>query len=284
MIAHDEEGGITYEAEIRLAVFALTLLVLLGLESLLPRRAAQAPRLQRTLPHFFIMVLNTLLLRLAFPVLAVGLAVHREAAGLGLLNMLDLAPVGQLILALILLDLAIYLQHVGFHKISFLWRFHRMHHADTGFDVTTGVRFHPGEIILSMLYKMAVIWVLGPSAVAVLVFEIVLSSTSLFNHANINLPPRLDRILRLWLVTPDMHRIHHSRRADEALHNFGFNLTVWDRLFGTYQTDPAEPQAEMALGTDGVAAQDALRLGPMLALPFTRPKMTSSDGYNKRHR
>lgn len=278
-------NGIAHEAEIRLAVFAMTLLVLWGLEELLPRRVAQAPRLQRTLPHFFIMSVNTILLRLAFPVLAVGLAMQRETAGLGLLNMLDWSPMVKLVSAVILLDLTIYLQHVGFHKISFLWRFHRMHHADTGFDVTTGVRFHPGEIVLSMLYKMAVIWLLGPSALAVLVFEIVLSSTSLFNHANINLPPRLERNLRLLLVTPDMHRIHHSRRADEALHNFGFNLTVWDRLFGTYQSNPAEPQEQMALGTDGVVAEDSLRLGPMLALPFTRPPKTpNSDGYNKMRR
>ena len=171
------------------------------------------------------------------------------------------------LISLILLDLAIYIQHVIFHKVPFLWRFHRVHHADTGFDVTTGVRFHPGEIIFSMFYKLIIVLLLGPSAAAVLMFEVLLSSSSLFTHANARMPRNMDSLLRWFIVTPDMHRIHHSDQTDEALTNFGFNLSLWDRLFGTYRTDPTYNHIDMKIGTQNIPAKKASSIWYMLISP-----------------
>ena len=171
------------------------------------------------------------------------------------------------LISLILLDLAIYIQHVIFHKVPLLWRLHRVHHADTGFDVTTGVRFHPGEIIFSMFYKLILVLLLGPSAAAVLIFEVLLSSSSLFTHANARMPRNMDSLLRWFIVTPDMHRIHHSDQTDEALTNFGFNLSLWDRLFGTYRTDPTYNHIDMKIGTQNIPAKKASSIWYMLISP-----------------
>lgn len=171
--------------------------------------------------------------------------------------------------SIVALDLAIYLQHVMFHALPLLWRLHRVHHADPDFDVTTGVRFHPVEILLSMLIRIAVIAVVGAPPLAVLAFEIILNVTAIFNHANVRLSPRLDRNLRWLLVTPDMHRIHHSMDVAEANSNFGFNLPWWDRLFGTYRSTASLPQVRMAIGGQGLTGRgECVRLPGLLAIPF----------------
>jgi sterol desaturase/sphingolipid hydroxylase (fatty acid hydroxylase superfamily) len=214
------------------------------------------------------MIINSLALRLLMPILAIELALQLEAQGLGILPQIPLPEFATFLISLVLLDLAIYIQHVIFHKVPFLWRFHQVHHADTGFDVTTGVRFHPGEIVFSMLYKLTIVLLLGPSAAAVLMFEVLLSSSSLFTHANASMLRKMDSFLRWFIVTPDMHRIHHSHQTDEALTNFGFNLSLWDRLFGTYRPDPTYDYIDMKIGTRNIPAKKASSIWDMLILPF----------------
>lgn len=255
------------EFELRLAGFSGTLCAILVWEFLATKRPS-ALLFKRTLTHFLLMIINSLALRLVMPILAFELALHVEVRELGLLPHLPAPEFAKVLISLIVLDLAIYTQHVMFHKVPFLWRFHRVHHADTGFDVTTGFRFHPGEIIFSMIYKLALVLLLGPSALTILIFEILLSSASLFTHANAGMPRRVDSLLRLIIVTPDMHRIHHSRQADEALTNFGFNLSLWDRIFKTYRVDPSTSHAEMNIGTKNISVQQAASFGAMLALPL----------------
>jgi sterol desaturase/sphingolipid hydroxylase (fatty acid hydroxylase superfamily) len=182
------------------------------------------------------------------------------------------------------LDLAIYLQHVMFHAIPALWRLHRMHHADLEFDVSTGLRFHPLEILLSMGIKLAVVAALGPPAVAVLVFEVLLNVTSMFNHSNIALPPRVDRILRLIVVTPDMHRVHHSIHPDETNSNFGFNLPWWDRLLGTYRPQPRDGHESMTIGVEQFRTRGDLRLDRMLIQPFRGPASDYPIGRDRQGR
>ena len=212
------------EAAIRLTVFLSVLAALALWEVAAPRRRQEIPRLLRWSNNLALVVIDTLLVRLAFPVVAVGLALAAEAQGWGLLQLWEMPDWLRVVLALLALDLAIYLQHVMFHAVPALWRLHRMHHADLEFDVTTGLRFHPAEILISMGIKLAVVAALGPPAVAVLIFEVLLNATAMFNHANIRLPLGLDRMLRLIVVTPDMHRVHHSSDPRETNSNFGFNL------------------------------------------------------------
>src|SRR5205085_1569842 len=207
-------------------------------ELLAPRRSQRLGRGTRWPGNIGIVVLDTLLVRLAFPITAAGLALLAEARGWGLLHSLDLPGWIAIPLAAILLDLAIYLQHVLFHAVPALWRLHRMHHADQEIDVTTGVRFHPVEILLSMVIKLGVVLALGAPALAVLIFEVLLNATSMFNHDNVLLPQSIDRVLRMIVVTPEMHRVHHSIEPAETNSNFGFNLPWWDRLFGTYCAQP----------------------------------------------
>jgi sterol desaturase/sphingolipid hydroxylase (fatty acid hydroxylase superfamily) len=208
------------------------------------------------------------MLRLAFPLAAVGLSAFGEQRGFGLLNDLALPDWAKIAIAVALLDLAIYLQHVMFHAVPALWRLHRMHHADLDFDVTTGVRFHPVEILLSMCLKLAVIATVGAPAVAVLVFEVLLNGTAMFNHGNVGLPLALDRALRWIVVTPDMHRVHHSVVPDETNSNFGFNLPWWDRLLGTYRAAPAAGHDAVTIGIDIFRDPAELRLDRMLMQPF----------------
>ncbi|MBK1716098.1 fatty acid hydroxylase [Thiocystis violacea] len=234
-----------------------------------PRRALAVSKLRRWSANLGLVVLNTLLLRLAFPVAAVGLAATATSNGWGLLNQMALPAGVELVLALVALDLAIWAQHVFFHAVPALWRLHRVHHADLDYDLTTGARFHPIEILLSMLIKFAAILVLGPSVVAVILFEVILNGMAMFNHGNVGLPERLDKRLRWLLVTPDMHRVHHSVAADEANSNFGFNLSLWDRLFGTYRDQPRGGHTGMTIGIDEL--RDPRRvcgLPGMLLLPF----------------
>ena len=202
------------------------------------------------------------------PLLAVGVAGLAEARGWGLFNNLGLPAVLAVVASVILLDLAIYLQHVMFHAVPALWRLHRMHHADLDFDVTTGARFHPIEILLSMGLKMAVVAALGVPVLAVLIFEVLLNATSMFNHANVRIPPALDRLLRWFVVTPDMHRVHHSIRREETNSNFGFNLPWWDRLLGTYRAQPAAGHTDMTIGIEAFREAREQWLDRMLAQPF----------------
>jgi sterol desaturase/sphingolipid hydroxylase (fatty acid hydroxylase superfamily) len=172
------------------------------------------------------------------------------------------------LLSVLLLDLAIYAQHVLFHAVPVLWRLHRMHHADLDIDVTTGVRFHPAEIVLSMLIKLAVVGLIGAPGAAVLIFEVLLNATSMFNHSNVAMPPAVDRIVRLLVVTPDMHRVHHSIERRETNSNFGFNFPWWDRLFGTYRPQPEQGHEGMTIGIEIFRDPAELRLDRMLLQPL----------------
>ena len=257
------------EPHVRLGVF-LGVFVLVALwECAAPRRRLRASKPVRWTSNIGIVVLDTALVRLAFPVAAAGAAAEAGSLGWGLFNALAWPLWVEVVLAMALLDLVIYWQHVMFHAVPGLWRLHMVHHADLDMDLTTGVRFHPFEIVLSMALKMAAITALGAAPLAVVLFEIVLSATSIFNHGNVALPPALDRRLRLVVVTPDMHRVHHSAVARETNSNFGFNLPWWDRLFGTYRARPAAGHEGMTIGLEQLRDPRRQWLWHMLALPFT---------------
>jgi sterol desaturase/sphingolipid hydroxylase (fatty acid hydroxylase superfamily) len=256
------------EAVIRLVAFGGVFALMAACEILVPRRAQRIGRSRRWPSNIGIVVLDTLLVRLLFPITAVGVALLAEARGWGLFAALGLPQWASIVLGVILLDLAIYLQHVLFHAVPALWRLHRMHHADLEFDVTTGTRFHPIEILLSMGIKLGVVAALGVPAVAVLIFEVLLNATSMFNHANVHIPESIDRILRFLVVTPDMHRVHHSIVRRETNSNFGFNLPWWDRLFGTYRDQPAAGHDGMTIGIEQFRDPRELRLDRMLIQPF----------------
>ncbi|NKB59249.1 MAG: sterol desaturase family protein [Alphaproteobacteria bacterium] len=256
------------EPWIRFSVFLGIFASIAVWEVVAPRRALGVSRWLRWSNNIGIVVLNTALLRIVFPTAAVGLALFASAEGWGLLNHLVLPVWIEILVAVVLLDLAIYLQHVMFHAVPALWRLHRMHHSDLDFDVTTGARFHPIEILFSMGIKLAVVAALGPAAVAVLLFEVLLNGSSMFNHGNIRLPIGLDRVLRWFVVTPDMHRVHHAIAPAETNSNFGFNLPWWDRLFGTYRAQPSEGHVDMTIGINQFRAPRELRLDRMLTQPF----------------
>jgi sterol desaturase/sphingolipid hydroxylase (fatty acid hydroxylase superfamily) len=258
------------EVAIRLGFFAAIFAFMAIWEVLAPRRTGQVTRRSRWLGNLGIVVLNTLLLRFVMPTTAVGLALATETAGWGLLQQIDLPLWSSSLFAIVCLDLAIYLQHVMFHAVPVLWRLHRMHHADLAFDVTTGARFHPIEIILSMLIKLIVIAALGPPAVAVLIFEVLLNTLAMFNHANARLPLGFDNSLRRVIVTPDMHRVHHSVVPQETNSNFGFNLAIWDRWFGTYCAQPEAGHQAMSIGISSFRTEHDLALHRMLLQPFKR--------------
>lgn len=256
------------EPVIRLTVFLSVLAAMALFELAAPRRRLEIPRILRWSNNLGLVVIDTIVVRLCFPVAAVGMAIIATQNGWGLFNLVDLPTWMVVLLSLILLDLAIYGQHVVFHVVPFLWRLHRVHHADQDFDVTTGLRFHPLEILVSMAIKLAVVLLLGVPAVAVLVFEIVLNATAMFNHANIRIPISVDRALRLLIVTPDMHRVHHSARPKETNSNFGFNLSWWDRLLGTYQSQPEDGHDKMRIGLAHFRTRRELWLDRMLMQPF----------------
>jgi sterol desaturase/sphingolipid hydroxylase (fatty acid hydroxylase superfamily) len=259
---------LSYEGPIRLAFFVGVFVLMAAWEIAAPRRALAFPRLTRWPSNLGIVVLNTLVVRALFPLLAVGMAALAAERGWGLLNAFAVPGWLAVVLAVVLLDLAIYLQHVMVHAVPALWRLHRMHHADLDFDVTTGARFHPLEIVLSMAIKLAAVSVIGASPLAVLVFEVLLNATSMFNHGNVRMPAGLDRALRWVVVTPDMHRVHHSIRPEETNSNFGFNLPWWDRLLGTYRDRPRDGHAGMTLGIEQFREAHELRLDRLLVQPF----------------
>jgi sterol desaturase/sphingolipid hydroxylase (fatty acid hydroxylase superfamily) len=259
---------LTHEASLRLLVFTGLLAILAVWEVLAPRRHQDLGRRTRWPGNLGVVVLDTLLVRLLFPTTAIALALVCEARGWGLLQALALPAWAAIPLAVLALDLAIYLQHVLFHAVPALWRLHRMHHADQDIDVTTGVRFHPIEILLSMGIKLGVVAALGTPAVAVFAFEVLLNATSMFNHSNVRMPLWLDRVLRWVVVTPDMHRVHHSIVVRETNSNFGFNLPWWDRLFGTYRDQPAAGHDGMTIGIEQFREPGEQRLDRMLTQPF----------------
>jgi sterol desaturase/sphingolipid hydroxylase (fatty acid hydroxylase superfamily) len=230
---------VTYEEIIRLGAFAGIFAAMAVWEFFGPRRKQEIERGVRWPGNLGVVAVDTILVHLLIPATAIGVALVAQAHGWGLFNVVTLPFWIAVVSAVILLDLAIYLQHVLFHAVPALWRLHRMHHADLEFDVTTGLRFHPIEILLSLMIKLAVVAAVGAPAVAVLIFEVLLNATSMFNHGNVRIPPGLDRLLRWIVVTPDMHRVHHSIVARETNSNFGFNLPWWDRLLGTYRAQPA---------------------------------------------
>jgi sterol desaturase/sphingolipid hydroxylase (fatty acid hydroxylase superfamily) len=256
------------ETTVRLSIFATVLVVMALAEAAWPRRERTLPRLTRWPSNLAVVVLDSLLVRLVFPMTAVAVAALGEARGWGLLNVMQVPAWIAVPVAVIVLDLVIYLQHVMFHAVPTLWRLHRMHHADLDFDVTTGSRFHPVEIMLSMVIKLTVIAALGAPALAVLIFEVLLNATAMFNHGNLRLPLWLDRWVRLLVVTPDMHRVHHSVVVRETNSNFGFNLSVWDRMFGTYRDQPEAGHDGMAIGVETIRDPAEQRLDRMLTQPF----------------
>ncbi len=266
-----EHWLLAHEPQIRLGAFALLFVLIAAWEWWLPCRRLELSRLLRWGNHLALVVLNSLLLRLLFPAAAVGMASWAQQQQLGLFNQFEMPLWLGLPVAVVLLDLAIYWQHRLFHRIPLFWRLHRVHHADPDFDLTTALRFHPLEILLSMTIKWLVVVALGPPLLAVLLFEVILNGMAMFNHANAALPGGLERRLRVLLVTPDMHRIHHSSASAEMHSNFGFNLSVWDRWFGSYVAQPQQPQHSMQIG---LAAPRAPRqtcwLSGILRLPFQR--------------
>jgi sterol desaturase/sphingolipid hydroxylase (fatty acid hydroxylase superfamily) len=258
------------EPTIRMGFFSGVLIVMAVWEIAAPRRALTVSKLVRWANNLGLVFFNTIVLRLIFPAAAVGMAAFAAEQGWGMFNYLDVPFWLALLVSVVVMDFIIYLQHVMVHAVPALWRLHRVHHADLDFDVTTGARFHPLEIVLSMLIKFATIVVLGPPVVAVVVFEVILNATAMFNHANVHIPAAIDRILRWVVVTPDMHRVHHSVEDDEANSNFGFNLPWWDRLFGTYRDQPRAGHKAMTIGIHKYRELRQVSWLPgMLALPFT---------------
>jgi sterol desaturase/sphingolipid hydroxylase (fatty acid hydroxylase superfamily) len=263
-----------HEPAIRLGFFLGIFAVVALWEVVAPRRALTVSKGVRWLNNLGLVALNTVLLRVLFPAATVGMAAFAADQGWGLFNFAQTSSWLAIPIAVIAMDFVIWLQHVMVHAVPALWRLHRVHHADLDYDLTTGARFHPMEIILSMLIKFATIMVLGPPVVAVILFEVILNGMALFNHGNVRLPAGLDRVLRWIVVTPDMHRIHHSVEDDEANSNFGFNLSWWDRLFGTYRDQPRHGHEGMTLGIHGYRQpREVSWLPGLLALPF-RGKIT----------
>lgn len=256
------------EPLIRLASFFGIFVLMAVWELMAPRRPLTAPRVRRWPINLSIVVLNTLTVRLLFSATAVGMAALAAQNQWGVLNLVGWPTWVTVAAALVAMDFTLYLQHVVFHAVPALWRLHMMHHADLDVDVTTGARFHPIEIVLSMLIKLAAVPLIGAPPAAVLIFEVVLNATSMFNHSNVRMPETLDRLLRWIVVTPDMHRIHHSVVRDETNSNFGFSLPWWDRLLGTYRPEPTKSQVEMPLGLEQFRDPGELTLAGSLALPF----------------
>lgn len=270
----------TDEPLIRVSFFLGVLAIMAIWELALPRRRQEIPRLIRWSNNIAMVVIDTILLRLVFPVLAVELALMMQSQGWGLFNLFDLPAWIVFIASLLILDFIIYLQHVMFHAIPALWRFHRMHHSDLEFDVSTALRFHPLEIVLSMIIKLIAVALLGLPALAVLVFEILLNATAMFNHSNIHIPQPVDRVLRLFVVTPDMHRVHHSVKPEEANTNFGFNLPWWDRLWGTYRAQPQDGHETMKIGVSQFRTIRDLWLDRMLFQPLKGNKTNRHKSQN----
>lgn len=268
------EDPVLFEGQnqIRLLAFVCLFALFALLESLKPLRTFKGVRAKRWGHHLGLIFTGNLLIRFLLPVGTLFWAHYIQKQGFGLLSLIEGSYILKVVSAVIILDLAIYTQHVIFHKVSWLWRLHRVHHYDTQFDVSTAVRFHPIEIFLSQGIKLAVIALIGAPALAVFLFEIILSSTSLFNHSNIFVPKKLDSFLRLFVVTPDMHRIHHSVYSKEMQSNFGFNLPIWDRLFKTYTSEPKDGHQDMKIGLKAFRSDERQGLKDLLINPFIKDR------------
>jgi len=257
-----------HEITLRALSFALIFILIALWEIRTPRRTLTTSKKKRWFTNLSIIAMNPLLIRLVFPVFAVEMAQTAQANGWGLLNYLGTPSVIAVPAGIIVLDLVIYLQHVMFHAVPLLWRLHMVHHTDLDFDMTTGLRFHPIEICLSLILKLTIIVALGPPAISVLIFEILLNGMAMFNHGNIRMPPAVDRVLRFFVVTPDMHRVHHSVIIRETNSNYGFNLSIWDRLFGTYLAQPSKGHQELTIGLSLFRDPGRLTLPWLLILPI----------------
>jgi len=269
----------TIEAAARVLFAAAVFAIMAAWEVFAPRRTLAAGRASRWPSNIGIVAVDALVVRLLIPAATVGASLYAAGHGIGLFHVLNLRLSVAALSGFLILDLAIYAQHVMFHHVPWLWRLHRMHHADLDIDVSTGFRFHPFEILISLGIKIAVVLAFGIPPVAVFVFEVVLNATSLFNHSNVSMPPALDRVIRLVLVTPDMHRVHHSIVRAETDSNFGFNLPWWDRLFRTYRREPQAGHEAMTIGLPVFRDGGELRLDRMLTQPF-RSDRDSADRFD----
>ena len=268
-IIYMTEFIIEHESTIRLGFFFGILLVMAIWEILAPRRDLTVNKSKRWVSNLGIVVLNTVVVRILFPTAAAGVAIYSIKQGWGVFNFIETPDWIAILVSVILLDMVIYWQHVIFHKVPVLWRLHRMHHADMDIDVTTGSRFHPIEIIISMLVKFSAVLILGVPVVAIIIFKVLLNLTAMFNHSNVKLPLGMDKVIRFLIVTPDMHRVHHSVIPQETNSNFGFNLSIWDRLFHSYTAQPKEGHNGMTIGLNEYREEQvAERLPGMLMIPF----------------
>lgn len=259
------------ELILRLSFFFGMLCLMLIWELVAPKRTLSISKPNRWFNNLAVVVIDSVIVRLLFPAAAVGVAIYAQQHTMGLFNVIELNPWFVVIASVLVLDLAIYFQHVMFHAVPLFWRIHRMHHVDLDFDTTTGIRFHPIEIILSLLIKFCVILLIGAPIISVIIFEIILNATSLFNHGNVRMPLMLDRVIRWFIVTPDMHRVHHSVIPNETNSNFGFNLSVWDRLFGTYTAQPRLGHEKMSIGINSIRDMKyCVNVLGMLWVPFLR--------------
>jgi len=261
---------VTSYSTTRLSVFVLLLVFLALLEIFSPRRKPRHSKAKRWFNNFGISTLNSIIVALALPLAGMAAAVLATERSWGLFNQFDIQPLISIPLYVVAFDFTIYLQHRAFHTFRILWRLHRVHHTDLDYDVSTGVRFHPLSILISAAIKLCLIILLGPLAIAVLISEIVLNATSMFNHSNIKLPITLDRILRYFIVTPDMHRIHHSVDTSEHSQNFGFNFPWWDKLLNTYKEQPAKGQEAIEFGILGYREAHSISIAVLLAQPFIK--------------
>ena len=270
------------ELLIRLGFFFGILVVMFLWELIAPRRPLTTSKIIRWFSNLGLVLIDSIVVRLFFPTALAGIALLVQQRGWGLFNQFELPYLLKIIFSVLVLDFVIYLQHIVFHSVPLFWRLHMVHHTDMDIDVTTGVRFHPIEIILSMGIKMIVVVLIGAPAVAVLIFEIILNGTSMFNHGNVHYSQNIDSILRLLVVTPEMHRVHHSTIRWETNSNLGFNFPWWDRLFGTYRDQPAKGHLEMTIGLDQYKEPNKLTLPWLLVLPFIgklgKYPMTRSPG------
>ena len=260
------------ETSLRLGVFLSILITMMAVEAILPRKSRTMGRAHRWVSNLLLIIIDGLFVRLLFPIVAVGIAALSIKNGWGLFNFTNWPIWLEITLAIIILDMMIYWQHVATHHIPLLWALHKVHHADRDIDVTTGSRFHPIEIGLSLIYKMALVAMIGAPVLAVIIFEIILNGCAMFNHSNVKLPLRFDRFLRVFIVTPDMHRVHHSTLTSETNSNYGFSLSLWDRLFKSYTDQPSKGHDEMIIGLEEHQSSGPASLSWSLLLPFKSVK------------
>ena len=266
------------ENTIRLTAFFACLVIMLIWENIAPRRQARSSRWPRRFNNLAMILVTTALVRFLIPILAViNFSLLAAENHWGLFNHIDLSPGLEIFASVILLDLYIYAQHVLTHHVELLWRFHRVHHSDKDLDVTSGIRFHPVEIIFSLIMKAIMVILLGAPLEAVLIFELILNIAPMFNHSNIYLPEKLDHLLRFFMVTPDMHRIHHSIYKQETNSNYGFNTSLWDRIFGTYTAEPRNGQLNMEIGLDDIPETESVSLHRMLIQPLYKIEKNQTE-------